>query len=445
MTSSETIEQVNKRLARQITAVSVLFVMLAAAIGSTSSMVERRMPLAVYAALALLYFLVLVGLLLQARTARRLVRDYIAALSEAERESKLMEQLVRLLADGSNTPYWIWHPAKGQFELHGPWAQHAGIDGQVLSHGEFFDSVVSRASVEQVFREAQDQLLPVSRIVARDLGDGETLTTVATFIPVRRANNELLVMIGTSVDIDSQLKSQKDLDAAVNESRATRAFVTALCATLGEHAGAAAAAVERLRASSVSNAAADLAMVAAGTREVRQLISEASELFQAQAPRSEHIGEVPVAAVFDIAVSEAMRNAPPFQIDVAPALPADRPVEGDPAAVQRIFELLIQNAAAMGGLDGGLSAKVRARYIAGPTCKVEIVVVGPKVSLLELSYLGEPFYKGSGRDRVDPTGMRLAIARALANSTGAKLTLSNSIHEDEGLVATVEFQLADHD
>jgi signal transduction histidine kinase len=359
-----------------------------------------------------------------------------------ERETALMAQVVNLLADGSNTPYWVWHPT-GRFELHGPWAQHAGIEGHHLTHDEFFETVMSRPSVEQAFREAQEQLLPVSRIVTRDLGDGEILTTLSTFIPVRRANKDLLVMIGTSVDIDTQLKSQNKLDAAVAESKAQQAFVGALCATLSEHVGSTASAVERVRAVPSPPAAADLAIIAAGTRRVRQLVEDAAELYAAHAREPASPSEVPLAAVFDIAVREARRTAPQFEIDINPSLPPDRPVAGDPDAVRRIFEILIHNAATLGSLEGASKATVRVHYIAGPMCRIDVITMGPKVPPLDLSYLGEPYYKGSPRERVEPSGMRLAIARALANANGFKLTLANSTSDGEGLVATIEMPLAE--
>lgn len=129
-----------------------------------------------------------------------------------------------------------------------------------------------------------------------------------------------------------------------------------------------------------------------------------------------------------------MAEAAPHPIDLC--LPADEDfiIAGDPVALRRLFENLIENARRYGG--GEITVRVAAK--AGGR-DVRIEDNGPGVPDSQLETIFRPFQRGeSSRNRATGgTGLGLGIARAIARAHGARLHIEN--RPEGGLVAIVHF------
>ncbi len=120
----------------------------------------------------------------------------------------------------------------------------------------------------------------------------------------------------------------------------------------------------------------------------------------------------------------------------ATALPSDRLViEGDPVALRRLIDNLVENALKYG-------QRVRGRVFVEDGCAIiEIDDDGPGVPAHEIERLFEPFYRGEpSRSReTGGAGLGLAVVRSIARAHGGDVTLHNRV--DGGLTARVSLPL----
>ena len=109
-------------------------------------------------------------------------------------------------------------------------------------------------------------------------------------------------------------------------------------------------------------------------------------------------------------------------------------IVGDPVALRRLFENLIENARRYGGGE----IAVRLVKLAGGR-EVRIEDNGPGLPEDQLDTVFEPFRRGeNSRSReTGGIGLGLGIARAIARAHGAKLRIEN--RPEGGLVAIVHF------
>lgn len=129
-----------------------------------------------------------------------------------------------------------------------------------------------------------------------------------------------------------------------------------------------------------------------------------------------------------------MAQAAPFPISLSLPQDADFLIVGDPIALRRLFENLIENARRYGGGD----IKVQVAE-AGGGREVRIEDNGPGLPDAQLETVFLPFQRGeSSRNRATGgTGLGLGIARAIAKAHGATLHIEN--RPEGGLAAIVRF------
>jgi two-component system OmpR family sensor kinase len=110
-------------------------------------------------------------------------------------------------------------------------------------------------------------------------------------------------------------------------------------------------------------------------------------------------------------------------------------VEGDPVALRRLFNNLLENA-----VKFGCQAKVRVYSKAG-FAVVEIDDNGPGLPDRELEKVFEPFYRheGSRSRATGGIGLGLAVVRTLARAHGGDAVLANRV--EGGMTARVELPL----
>ena len=135
----------------------------------------------------------------------------------------------------------------------------------------------------------------------------------------------------------------------------------------------------------------------------------------------------------DRLVGEIAAGGPaPTRLSLPPA--EDFVIVGDPVALRRLFENLIENARRYGGGE----IAVRLVKLAGGR-EVRIEDNGPGLPEDQLDTVFEPFRRGeNSRSReTGGIGLGLGIARAIARAHGAKLRIEN--RPEGGLVAIVHF------
>jgi signal transduction histidine kinase len=110
-------------------------------------------------------------------------------------------------------------------------------------------------------------------------------------------------------------------------------------------------------------------------------------------------------------------------------------IDGDPAALRRLFANLLRNAVTYAG-----GAHVVAR-VEGAEAVVEVQDDGPGVPEAELERVFDPFYRADRARNLDSggVGLGLAIARSIARDHGGDITLKL---RRPGLSAVVRLPLA---
>ncbi|GGD11360.1 ATP-binding protein [Aquisalinus flavus] len=124
----------------------------------------------------------------------------------------------------------------------------------------------------------------------------------------------------------------------------------------------------------------------------------------------------------------------PYPIDISLEEGEDFTIAGDPVALRRLFENLLENARRYGG--GEIAVRIVAQD-GGRDIRIEDNGPGLPDDLLESVF--QPFQRGeTSRNRATGgTGLGLGIARAIAAAHGAKLRIEN--RREGGLVAIVRF------
>lgn len=137
---------------------------------------------------------------------------------------------------------------------------------------------------------------------------------------------------------------------------------------------------------------------------------------------------VDIAALLGRIGEQAREMGEEFAVAAAPPLR----VEGDPVALQRLFQNLVDNALAYAG---GGEARVEAR---GGTIRVIVADRGPGIAPALLDRVFEPFERGEpSRSRATGgLGLGLAIARSIAQAHGGSVTARN--RDGGGLEVVVE-------
>jgi signal transduction histidine kinase len=135
----------------------------------------------------------------------------------------------------------------------------------------------------------------------------------------------------------------------------------------------------------------------------------------------------------DVFIQELV-NAAPHHIDLCLPLNDDFIIAGDPVALRRLFENLIENARRYGG--GEITVRVRSIH-EGRDVRIEDN--GPGLPEDQLEAVFQPFQRGeNSRSRATGgTGLGLGIARGIAKAHGATLRIEN--RPEGGLVAIVHF------
>lgn len=130
----------------------------------------------------------------------------------------------------------------------------------------------------------------------------------------------------------------------------------------------------------------------------------------------------------------AMADAALHPIELSLPQEMEYTIVGDPVALRRLFENLIENARRYGGGE----IAVRLVSVAGGR-EVRIEDNGPGLPDDQLETVFQPFQRGeSSRNRdTGGTGLGLGIARAIARAHGAKLRIEN--RPEGGLAAIVFF------
>ncbi len=130
----------------------------------------------------------------------------------------------------------------------------------------------------------------------------------------------------------------------------------------------------------------------------------------------------------------SMAEAALYPIKLSVPEDGDFIIVGDPVALRRLFENLIENARRYGGGE----IAIRLLSVNGGR-EVRIEDDGPGLPEDQLDTVFEPFRRGeSSRNReTGGTGLGLGIAQAIARAHGAKLRIEN--RPEGGLVAIVQF------
>lgn len=129
-----------------------------------------------------------------------------------------------------------------------------------------------------------------------------------------------------------------------------------------------------------------------------------------------------------------MARAAPHPISLSLPPDDDFVIVGEPVALRRLFENLIENARRYG--DGEITVRITAAH-GGRDVRIEDN--GPGLPEAQLETVFQPFQRGeSSRNRATGgTGLGLGIARGIAKAHGATLHIEN--RPEGGLVAIVHF------
>jgi signal transduction histidine kinase len=160
--------------------------------------------------------------------------------------------------------------------------------------------------------------------------------------------------------------------------------------------------------------------------EMTRMIAATLDYARGVSPEAERV-PVDVAAL----LGEVVAAARDVGQDVRGAVPGACRVTGDPVALRRLFQNLLDNA-----LKFGTEAEVSARCEAG-TVEVHVADRGPGLPEGMLERVFDPFVRNDpSRNRATGgVGLGLTIARSIARDHGGSLRLGN--REGGGLVATV--------
>jgi signal transduction histidine kinase len=176
------------------------------------------------------------------------------------------------------------------------------------------------------------------------------------------------------------------------------------------------------------------------TEQLTQMVEQVLELAGARKNLSAPLQEpVSIAGILREAVSatdhETENAGCSIQLELSPDLPA---ITGDAAALRRVFQNLIINAAKYGGQGGyiGITA-VLDEEDRQPVIEVQVADQGPGIPESEMSEIFKPFFRGAAAQatQVRGSGLGLSLVREIVEAHGG--TISVQSENGTGAIFTV--------
>jgi two-component system sensor histidine kinase BaeS len=136
------------------------------------------------------------------------------------------------------------------------------------------------------------------------------------------------------------------------------------------------------------------------------------------------LGEVLNEAVAATA-SEVQSAHCEVQLQLPPALP---PISGDAAALRRVFQNLISNAARHAGSGGWIGIRATPdEHSDPPAVEVQVADRGPGIPSEELREIFKPFFRGAlARARqTRGSGLGLSLSREIIDAHGGDITVQS--------------------
>jgi len=172
------------------------------------------------------------------------------------------------------------------------------------------------------------------------------------------------------------------------------------------------------------------------TDRLDRLVGEATEMAQLDAHKVElHMQPAAMGDVIESAVEESrtVLGQHPVEIRIAPALPT---VRVDPDRIAEVLKQLLENAAKYSPPDSPIIITAVAR---DGRVVTSVTDRGPGIDDFEQSLIFDKFYRGRDqRYRVQGTGMGLAIAKAILEAHGGKISVTSQL----GHGSVFSFELA---
>lgn len=179
--------------------------------------------------------------------------------------------------------------------------------------------------------------------------------------------------------------------------------------------------------------------------QLRDLVEQTLALAGARAPRAAAAVHQPVdlATVVREAVANVADEIKAANCEIELRLEAVPPsVRGDPAALRRLFQNLVVNAATHGG-SGAWIGITAATVVEAGRCAVAVTVSdrGPGVPESERERIFQPFYRGPSawKGQVRGSGLGLAVAREIIEAHHGRISIGAAAHHDPAAVTGAGF------
>ena len=153
---------------------------------------------------------------------------------------------------------------------------------------------------------------------------------------------------------------------------------------------------------------------------------------------------VDVADIVEKALNDCAPAISDGEIRVEKHIVADLPrLTGDPAALRRALQNLIDNAVKYGGGGKWIGIEARpARQVTGSGIEISVADRGPGIAPVDLTHVFEPFYRGQGNAgraglaaETRGNGLGLSLVKQIVESHGGHVTVRSS--RAEGTVFTI--------
>jgi signal transduction histidine kinase len=141
------------------------------------------------------------------------------------------------------------------------------------------------------------------------------------------------------------------------------------------------------------------------------------------------LNEAVTATAHDVSAANCV-----VHMELPPALPA---VTGDAAALRRVFQNLITNAAKHAGEGGWIGVAAVVDNDAGkvPMVEIEIADRGPGIPEEELSEIFKPFFRGVNATQSRGSGLGLSLVREIVEAHKGSVSVRS--HNGQGTIFTV--------